>query len=77
MNDTRDAGPPTGGIMVIRVWNEAGRADAFRARLTYGTGEDDSRSTVFADADEVLESVRAWLTTFTHPTQDLHPETSN
>jgi hypothetical protein len=66
MNELRDPGPPNGGIMVVRVWNEGGRPDAFRARLTYGTGDDDSRSTVFADPDEVLESVRAWLTTFTH-----------
>lgn len=63
MNDPRDAGPPNGGIMVIRAWNEAGRGDGFRARLTFGTGDDDSRSTVFADTDEVLESVRAWLAT--------------
>jgi hypothetical protein len=64
MNDPRDVDPPNSGIMVIRVWSEAGRADAFRARLTYGTDDDDSRSTVFADADDALESVRAWLTSF-------------
>jgi hypothetical protein len=61
MNAPRDVDPPNSGIMVIRAWNEAGRADAFRARLTYGTDDDDSRSTVFADVDDVLESVRAWL----------------
>lgn len=65
MNESRDVDPPNSGIMVIRVWNEPGRADAFRARLTYGTDDDDAQSTVFAQGDEVLESVRAWLSSFT------------
>jgi hypothetical protein len=77
MNASRDVDPPNSGIMVIRVWSEAGRADAFRARLTYGTDDDDPRSNVFADADEVLASVRAWLEEFMH-TPDVHrTDTSN
>ena len=65
MNDaSHSAAPPNSGIMVIRVWNEAGTPSGFRARLTFGAGDDESRSTVSADADDVVESVRAWLSTF-------------
>ena len=33
-------------------------------RLTFGAGDGESRSTVSADADDVVESVREWLSTF-------------
>jgi hypothetical protein len=65
MNDaSHSSAPPNSGIMVIRVWNEAGTPSGFRARLTFGAGDGDSRSTVSADADDVVESVREWLSTF-------------
>jgi acetaldehyde dehydrogenase (acetylating) len=65
MNDAKDSvAPPKSGIMVIRVWNEADAPNGFRARLTFGTGDEQSRSAVSADVDDVVESVRAWLVTF-------------
>ncbi|MFD4422236.1 hypothetical protein ACFWN7_12145 [Agromyces sp. NPDC058484] len=47
--------------MVIRVWDEPAQGDAFRARLTYGAVGAMEESIVTADAEEVLELVRAWL----------------
>jgi hypothetical protein len=66
MNETSDpAGPPDGGIMVIRVWTEAGAANGFRARLTFGRPEgEETRSVVSADVDDVVESVREWLSAY-------------
>jgi hypothetical protein len=52
------------GVLVIRVWHEAGAEDGFRARVIFGAGDDPSAETSFVIArspDEVIEAVRRWL----------------
>ena len=51
------------GVLVIRVWHEAG--GQFRARVIYGAGDDLAGETRFVtarDAAQVLELVQNWLT---------------
>jgi hypothetical protein len=52
------------GVLVIRVWHEAGAGDGFRARVIFGTGDDSIAETNFViarDAAEVLDLVQNWL----------------
>ena len=60
-------GPAGGnGVLVIRVWHEAGAANGFRARVIFGAGDDPAAETSFAIArnpDEVIDAVRRWLAT--------------
>jgi hypothetical protein len=54
------------GVLVIRVWHEAGAANGFRARVIFGAGDDPAAETSFAIArnpDEVIDAVRRWLAT--------------
>ena len=54
------------GVLVIRVWHEAGAADEFRARIIFGVGDDPAAETSFVIArnpDEVIDAVRRWLAT--------------
>jgi len=54
------------GVLVIRVWHEAGAANGFRARIIFGAGDDPVAETSFTIArspDEVIEAVWHWLTT--------------
>src|SRR5438034_4317192 len=54
------------GVLVIRVWHEAGAANGFRARIIFGAGDDPAAETSFTIArnpDEVIAAVRRWLAT--------------
>lgn len=58
------SGTGTDGVLVIRVWHEAGAGDGFRARVIFGTGDDSIAETNFviaSDAAEVLDLVQNWL----------------
>lgn len=59
---TTDLGP-RGGVLVIRLWVEAGRPGQLRARLTSSTDVlDGATTTVTATgADAIYARVRAWL----------------
>lgn len=60
--DELDPAMPSMGTLVIRTWNEPGRAPGFRARLTYSQFPTSQPKTVYKDdADEVLREVRQWL----------------
>ena len=55
------SGTGTDGVLVIRVWHEAGAGDGFRARVIFGTGDDSIAETNFViarDAAEVLDLVQ-------------------
>lgn len=54
--------------MVIRVWTEPGRPDGFRARLLFGDEQGQDQSVVSAAPGEVVDAVRAWLTSFSEST---------
>ena len=54
------------GVLVIRVWHEAGAANGFRARVIFGAADDPAAETSFAivrNPDEVIDAVRRWLAT--------------
>ena len=54
------------GVLVIRIWHEAGATNGFRARIIFGAGDDPGAETSFAIArnpDEVIDAVRRWLAT--------------
>ena len=73
----KDAGPtpgkgyngtpavPDASTLVIRAWHEDGaQPPGFRARITYGPGHGEERTTVSAaDRDKVLHVVQQWLLT--------------
>ncbi len=53
------------GVLVIRVWHDAGAAagSGFRARIIFG-GEDLAAASDFLlvrDPEKVIEAVRSWL----------------
>jgi hypothetical protein len=59
------------GVLVIRAWRETGGEQPFRARVTYGLVADDAPATVvMADPDEVVDTVRRWLTEVSAPGTD-------
>ena len=56
---------PDASTLVIRAWHEDGaQPPGFRARITYGPGHGEERTTVSAaDRDKVLHVVQQWLLT--------------
>ena len=64
MDDVHESPEPTSGAMVIRAWSAAGSAQGFHARLTIMTAGGDQESVDLAESEQVLESVRQWLSTF-------------
>ena len=65
---TRDNGdgPNTGhDVLVIRVWREGESAGPFRARMTTEGGRAGPPvQQAFAEPEQVVDAVRAWLLTF-------------
>lgn len=60
---TRDTAAGHSTVLVIKVWRESGTPNPFRARVTYGCASDEAPTTlVTADSDEVVDTVRRWLT---------------
>ena len=50
-------------VLVITVWRETDVRHPLRVRVTYGLATDHAPTTfVTADADEVIETIRRWLT---------------
>src|SRR5919204_289610 len=56
--------PGGGGVLIIRVWREAGVSEGFRARIIFGAGEDPATEATFViarDPAEVIKVVQRWL----------------
>lgn len=50
------------GVLVLRVWREAGGASGFRARIIASTANNSEDTlAVVADVDKALDVVRSWL----------------
>jgi hypothetical protein len=59
------------GVLVIHTWRESDAEHPFRARVTYGRAADDAPATVVTtDPDEVVNTVRRWLTEVSAPGTD-------
>ncbi|HJU00821.1 MAG TPA: hypothetical protein VJ966_06390 [Actinomycetes bacterium] len=70
MHAPRDhPGPERTGILVIRVWTEAGSPGRLRARLTQTGDLADPASTLAtaSDVHGVCDAVEAWLAQFLDP----------
>lgn len=64
MRDSRS----TDATLVIRYWEEPGRPDPFRARVSYSHGPGEAPAYQYAaNAEQVLSIVRVWLASLTAP----------